>query len=144
MHQASGHVATVGAIDLLQGVVTLVQFKQAPLGGRTVQVGHALSDERGRSLGDKQMETLDQELARGGQAAGIKPEDRESESGIDGGLSFRCVDSEHREGRLAFSQNSPGIDRAKRLLQVNAGGQAGDGEVPMLSSRRKTRSAHVA
>ncbi len=51
--QAGGDVAPVAAIDFHQGIVAPVQFKQAPLGGGAVQVGHALSDERGTALRDE-------------------------------------------------------------------------------------------
>ena len=66
---SSKHIAAVGAVDFHQAIVPLVQFKQAPLGGGAIQVGHALADEREAPLRDKHLQALDHELACGGMAA---------------------------------------------------------------------------
>ncbi len=142
--QAGGDVAAVRAIDFQQRVVALVQFKQTPLGGRPVQIGHALADERGTAVRHKQVETLDQELTRRGQPAHFEPEDAKGEGGIDGGLSLRRVDSQDREGRLALAQEPAGVDRAKGFLQVDGGGQPGDGEAGEVAFQGATQFLLVA
>src|ERR1700687_2352836 len=53
MYEAGGDIAAVGAVDFLQCVVALVQFKQVPFCGGAVQIGHALADERGTTLRNK-------------------------------------------------------------------------------------------
>ena len=136
MDQPRGHIAAIGAVDRLQGVVTLLQFKQAPFRGGAIQVGHALADERGTAMRDEKMKSFDQKFSCGGLAAGFEPENAKGQGGIDGGLRFGGIHSEYGEGALAVAQDSTGVDGAKGFFQVDGGGETGDGEFREMAVER--------
>jgi hypothetical protein len=45
VHQPGRDVAAIGAVHLDHRIVPLVEFEQAPLGRRSIQVRHALADQ---------------------------------------------------------------------------------------------------
>ena len=48
-------------------------------------------------------------------------------------MRFRGVDSENSEGRLAVANQAAGVDGAKGFLQVDGGGETGDGEAGKMA-----------
>src|SRR5258706_4616164 len=81
----------------------------------------------------KQAQALDEELSRRGLPADFEPKDGEGQGRIDGRLSFRRIDSENGECRLALPEQSAGIDWSEGFLEVDGGGQNGDGEARKMS-----------
>src|SRR4029077_12906317 len=112
------------------------KFEEAPLGRRPIQVCHALADQLRGAWRNKKKEPLDEELSCRRFAAHIEPENSEGQSRIDGTLRLGSIHAEQRKGCLPLPQQATRVNRTKRSLQINTGGQAGDGESGKVSFAR--------
>ena len=118
--QPGDDVAGVVAIQELAGFGALVEFVELPLGGCAIEVSHALAHNVGAARRQKELKAFDVGAAGELLALAIHPQNAESESGVDRGLSLFRVDTENRKRRLAVAQQAAGVDRAAGVFEVGA------------------------
>ena len=127
-NQAGDNVAGVVAIEGNAGFGAFVEFEELPLGGIAIEMGHALADNISAACRQEEFQAFDVSATGELFALAVHPENAEGESGVDRGLSFLAVDTEHRERRLAHAQQAAGVYRTAGMLEVGA---AADGvELP--------------
>lgn len=138
MDETGGDVAGVGGVKRGELLGAFVEFVELPLGQVTIEVSDTLA-QHGRSAGwNKQLEAFHDDGGSAMAAAGIEPQNTESQGGIDGCLHFRGIHAKYCEGRIAATDQRPRIDGAEGMLQVHAGGdrvkmetRVFDGEYPL-------------
>jgi hypothetical protein len=83
-----------------------------------MQMHDALPGQRGRSRRQEKFQTFDHHFSCLSQAAGIEPQDAEGQGGVNRRLGLLLIHAEDREAGLAAAQESTGINRTKRSLQI--------------------------
>jgi hypothetical protein len=99
----------------------------------------AFPGQSGASGRQEQLEAFDQGAVVLGMAAGVEPEDSESQRGIDRGLGFMLVHTEDRERSSPLAQDAACIDGPERTLQIH-----GIAERRNLGSAAQGRGASAA